>query len=506
MTSFSELGSLWTGPLSDPHRYRVDLHPDGLRAVGNGGEGLVYRASTVSEGRSVDVALKMLTTLTPDDYPRLAERAAALGNVIHPNVMRHLEVFIGCPLVAEDRTPEDEFELVYSAAAWVPGSPLEEGTSEAGPGVGLQWVGQIAEATDYLHRFRGPGAPDGFVHRDIKPSNVRVTPDSRAVLIDFGVARPHSTGDLTEGVGTYLWRAPEIVGGPGTPGKASDVWGVGALAFWAIVGEPPRLEGAELAAAKMREAAGGWDFRDPAALAAHPLPPASWPPTHRPRRLVTGIAGDHLRPSSEALLLARFGASRRARRTRSRRRRGRSCRRLVGCPHGARHGAFHRHPSTTRCLVVAWRERNHSDHVTGLHIEAQHTPDDDRVDEDLEHHVDRGRRFVVRRRGDPASSGIFRHHCSSAGASGDCHSGHEPAGYIADRPECDLTSDQPDVPTDNSCINLVGDPGRRGAHLDELRQCRWKPRCDDPGVHGRSDPVSGPRVSSRGWQHLVVPD
>jgi serine/threonine protein kinase len=285
MTSFSELGSLWTGPLSDPHRYRVDLHPDGLRAVGNGGEGLVYRASTVSEGRSVDVALKMLTTLTPDDYPRLAERAAALGNVIHPNVMRHLEVFIGCPLVAEDRTPEDEFELVYSAAAWVPGSPLEEGTSEAGPGVGLQWVGQIAEATDYLHRFRGPGAPDGFVHRDIKPSNVRVTPDSRAVLIDFGVARPHSTGDLTEGVGTYLWRAPEIVGGPGTPGKASDVWGVGALAFWAIVGEPPRLEGAELAAAKMREAAGGWDFRDPAALAAHVAALLETHPDRRPTDL-----------------------------------------------------------------------------------------------------------------------------------------------------------------------------------------------------------------------------
>lgn len=278
-------GTLWTGPLTEPHRYRVDLGPDGLQAVGNGGEGMVFRASTLVAGAPVDVALKLLTTLIPGDFPRLAERTAPLRYVDHPNVMRHLEVFIGSPLVAEAHTPTDEFDLVFSAAEWVPGSPLEEGVREVGPAVGLLWVGQIAEATDYLHRFRGPGAPDGFVHRDIKPSNVRITPESRAVLIDFGVARPHATGDLTDGVGTYLWKAPEVVGGPGTPGKASDVWGVGALAYWAVVGDPPRLEGAEMAAGKVLEAASAWGFSDPAGLAAHIAALLETHPDRRPTDL-----------------------------------------------------------------------------------------------------------------------------------------------------------------------------------------------------------------------------
>jgi serine/threonine-protein kinase len=182
--------------------------------------------------------------------------------------MHHLEVFAGSPLVA-DAYSDEEFDLVYSAAEWVSGSPLTECVGEAGPAVALLWVGQIAETTDYLHRFRGPGAPEGFVHRDIKPSNVRITPDSRAVLIDFGVARPHSAGDLKDGVGTYLCKVPEVVGGPGTPGKASDVWGVGALAYWAVVGDPPRLEGAEMAAGKVLEAASAWGLPDPPSLAAH---------------------------------------------------------------------------------------------------------------------------------------------------------------------------------------------------------------------------------------------
>ena len=179
------------------------------------------------------------------------------------------DTFIGCSLDPGGRPPDDEFELLHAAAKWVPRSPLEEGVRETGPPVGLMWVARMAEVANHLHRFRDPGAPDGFVHRAIKPSNVRITPESRAVLIDFGVARPHTPDDMTDGVGTYLWKVPEVVGGPGSPGKASDVWGIGALAYWTIVGDRPRLESAEIASGRMQEAAAAWGLPDPARLAAH---------------------------------------------------------------------------------------------------------------------------------------------------------------------------------------------------------------------------------------------
>ncbi len=70
------------------------------------------------------------------------------------------------------------------------------------------WVAQIARGAGFLHDFRSDEAPFGIVHRDIKPSNVRITSEDMAVLIDFGIARPNDE-DLTEGAGTYLWRAPE---------------------------------------------------------------------------------------------------------------------------------------------------------------------------------------------------------------------------------------------------------------------------------------------------------
>ncbi len=157
---------------------------------------------------------------------------------------------------------------MYTVADWIPGLSLPAALESTSAASGLLWVSEVARATSYLHDFRSGDAPEGLIHRDIKPSNVRIASDERAVLIDFGIARPHQKGDLTEGAGTYLWRAPEIVGGPGDPGPASDVWGVGALAYWVLLGEPPRLEGADSARKVLEPAASHADFVDPAGLSS----------------------------------------------------------------------------------------------------------------------------------------------------------------------------------------------------------------------------------------------
>ena len=244
MTSVPEWnGALWTGPRSDPHRYRVDILGEELSSNG-GGEGLVFRAIRKDRASTEDVALKLLTTLPHEDYGRFANRMAALAEVDHPHVMRQIETFVGSALVADDEeVGDDEFEVIYSVAGWISGWTLSEAVAANGLLAGLRWVSQIASGVEALHAHRSDLAPEGIFHRDIKPSNVRIGTDERAVLIDFGTARPKSRADFADGAGTVMWRAPEVVGGPGSPGLASDRWGIGALAFWVLTGEPPRLEG-----------------------------------------------------------------------------------------------------------------------------------------------------------------------------------------------------------------------------------------------------------------------
>src|SRR5713101_4974731 len=111
--------SLWTGPRGDHRRYRVDLDAGILVAVGDGGEGLVYRAIRESDG--LEVALKMLTAITLDDYGRVSERAAVMHQIDHPNVMHQIETFIGTALVDIDSPSDDDFEVIFTVAEWIPG-------------------------------------------------------------------------------------------------------------------------------------------------------------------------------------------------------------------------------------------------------------------------------------------------------------------------------------------------------------------------------------------------
>jgi len=216
-------------------------------SVGAGGEGLVYQAVRTVAGDERVVALKMHTHLSFDDFEWFMARAKALSEIDHPHVMHLEDVFVGTALIDDDDPPDDAFTVMYTVANWIPGLTLPAAIEATSKSRGLGWVVQVARAAHYLHDFRSADAPAGIVHRDIKPSNVRITPDENAVLIDFGIARPHQEGDHTEGAGTYLWRAPEVVGGPGEPGPASDAWGIGGLAYWVLTADPPRLEGAAAA-------------------------------------------------------------------------------------------------------------------------------------------------------------------------------------------------------------------------------------------------------------------
>src|SRR4029079_12853402 len=96
----------------------------------------------------------------------------------------------------------------YLAMEYIAGRTLEEELEHAPVALArkVRWIRDLARALDYAHR-------EGVIHRDVKPSNVRITPDDRAWLVDFGLVR--NTGSdagatLTESfAGSPSYASPE---------------------------------------------------------------------------------------------------------------------------------------------------------------------------------------------------------------------------------------------------------------------------------------------------------
>jgi len=267
--------ALYTGPLGDHRRYRVALSDGGPVGI-SGGEGLVFEAT---DGGGNRYALKMLTAVPLDAYGRLVERLAPLSSLRHPHLMRHVEVFLG-PALMDDTSepPPEDFDVIFTVAEWVDGQVLTKQVEDSNPHQRLSWLGQVAQAADYLHCQQSRDAPNGIVHRDIKPSNIRIDLEDRAVLMDFGIARPNNDDDHTRGAGTFNWQAPEVLTGPDAPGPAADIWAIGAVGHWMLTGEPPRLEGRRQARERLRTAARSLELGDQIGLINH----LSWPLESRP--------------------------------------------------------------------------------------------------------------------------------------------------------------------------------------------------------------------------------
>ena len=236
--------------------------------MGDGGEGLVFRATAHLGDQEHDVALKMHTSLTLDDFERFSHRAQALSEVDHPNVMHLIEFFIGTALVDCDDSPDEAFNVMYTVADWIPDSRcLRARSNQCGV-----WFA-LGERDRTGHRL--------FAHLSIGRCSRGIDPPRHQALersyhhrrtgrIDRfrDCPAPSERGSDRRSWDLSVRDAPEVVGGPGEPGPASDVWGVGALAYWVLLGEPPRLEGADTARKVLEPAAGQAGFVDPQGLSS----------------------------------------------------------------------------------------------------------------------------------------------------------------------------------------------------------------------------------------------
>ncbi|MCH8479423.1 MAG: serine/threonine-protein kinase, partial [Wenzhouxiangella sp.] len=193
--------------------------------AGQGGMGVVYRVERADGAFEMTAAIKLIASRRPDVADRLVQERHLLARLNHPGLSR---------LIDGGLTDDG---LAYLVMEWVPGEDLSEPVR--GGLDSLQTFAEIADALTHAHQRM-------VVHGDIKPGNVRISPDGRARLLDFGVARlvadeigndDHSVRALTP-----AFAAPELLAGqPAT--AQSDVWALGALLNWLLTGRRPAGDG-----------------------------------------------------------------------------------------------------------------------------------------------------------------------------------------------------------------------------------------------------------------------
>ena len=208
-------------------RYQVE------EQLGEGGMGIVYRATQLSVGRPV--ALKVLRPEVAGGRAReLVDRfhreARAVAKLVHPNTVR----------LYDFRETQD---TVYIVTELLEGETLGDRLWDRGilhPAEAVQIACAVLAALEEAHGF-------GLVHRDLKPDNVFLVrgPPEAVKVLDFGLVKlieeADGLGRLTQsGVigGTPKYTSPENAEGRKLDGR-SDIYSIGILLFEMITGKPP---------------------------------------------------------------------------------------------------------------------------------------------------------------------------------------------------------------------------------------------------------------------------
>ena len=211
-------------------------HYEVTAEIGKGGMGEVYKAKDQKLGR--DVAIKVL----PEEFAKDADRVARfqreaklLASLNHPNIaaIHGLEEADGTHFLV--------LELVegQTLAERVKVGPINV---EEALKLGLQ----IAEALEAAHE-------KGVIHRDLKPANIKVTPDGKVKVLDFGLAKafagqqdqvnlsnsPTLSDMATQQgliLGTAAYMSPEQARGKPVD-KRTDVWAFGCVLYEMLTGK-----------------------------------------------------------------------------------------------------------------------------------------------------------------------------------------------------------------------------------------------------------------------------
>jgi len=207
-----------------------------LSQIGAGGMGEVYQAHDTKLGR--DVAIKVLPEAFAHDADRLLRfqrEAKMLASLNHQNI-------------ATIHGLEQSGSTSYLVMELVSGETLAERVKRDGAlpiEEALAIAKQIAEALEAAHE-------KGIIHRDLKPANVKVTPEGKLKVLDFGLAKALAGDTSTEDMGnsptlsraatmqgvilgTAAYMSPEQAKGKSV-NKATDIWAFGCVLYELLSG------------------------------------------------------------------------------------------------------------------------------------------------------------------------------------------------------------------------------------------------------------------------------
>lgn len=216
-------------------RYTVDAE------IGKGGMGVVYRARDGRLGKTVAIKiLSQTSSLSPESKARFRQEARAAAILNHPSIVNvfDFDEHEGMPFIVYEYVEGTRLDKLISGRNLTESRIIEIGS-------------QIASGLAYAHER-------GILHRDIKPQNVMITPEGRAKILDFGLAKRTRLEFERQGseaadtksenlsfetargtiVGTVQYMSPEQIGGEQLDGR-SDIFSLGILLYEMVVGANP---------------------------------------------------------------------------------------------------------------------------------------------------------------------------------------------------------------------------------------------------------------------------
>jgi serine/threonine protein kinase/Tfp pilus assembly protein PilF len=225
------------GPVEAEREMNVDLAPgptlmdfgdyELLEQIGRGGQGVVFRARQKSLNRTV--ALKVISLgqwASKAHVKRFRREAEAAASLEHPCIVPIYEV-------------GERDGSCYFSMKFVEGGQLDEVVRRTPMSMrqAAELIAKVARTVHYAHEH-------GILHRDIKPGNVLLDAKGEPHLTDFGLARlveSESTVTRTlEVLGTPSYMAPEqAVGNNAAISSVTDVYGLGAVLYQLLTGQPP---------------------------------------------------------------------------------------------------------------------------------------------------------------------------------------------------------------------------------------------------------------------------
>jgi predicted Ser/Thr protein kinase len=190
--------------------------------LGQGGFGAVYLARHIHLGTTV--AIKETVSSSPEQFKR---EAKLLANLQHPALPAVTDYF-------------DEAESYYLVMKYVEGEDLDDHVAgqpkrRLSEAEALRLITPILDALEYLHSQNPP-----IIHRDIKPNNIRITPDGRLYLVDFGLAKPYNpaaTSTISPPAVTPGFSPLEQYNDKTEP--RSDLYALGATLYYMLTGTKP---------------------------------------------------------------------------------------------------------------------------------------------------------------------------------------------------------------------------------------------------------------------------